>query len=891
MSVLNKIAAKIVDSSENPDKTPLDEMNFRQRAKYYTGQAVGQGIGKVLPDSVLQMLGDAIRAEKATREETRAAAAKQQEENKKKEERDRQLKGTVEGSNERLDQLIKINKKMLKALEEGGRGGGFGGVGAVGAAAASGGLMGLLRAAPMLSAGAGLVAAGNLASLFGVGDKNIDTKQDDKNWQRMTLWEKAQSSLGRGIENVGDWIMPPIANEARADRIKTETGILDSQDQTKIKQLLKQKLSPEQRKQYEDDMALMKGIEPNKTTPESSKALIRAMKAKREIASDDQRLSQLADLGYRGEDNHAFAFMGAPASTGVAAAPSTSGPVNSGTPNLSALPIPSGAGAVALGSNKSALIQAIEQQTSLRQQNAGDTQEIRLEAANIYIGSKTGGQVIKFESPSITYEADKIEFKLRNGQSGSGSSAVSPPVAGGMSGGAGGTPPAMMEALKQMGYNPGGSGGSAGGSDQQPYAPGDPQSTGPGGTVNRSAFDEEMKDPAVRARLMALAHVESGGQGPRAQQKFMETVFNRAAMNGHTLSDTMTQVGHGRLGYYPSMGNYDNLTEAQRKRYRDLMSKVHAGSDLSEGATDNASDEPGNPVASNALRRGNTGKWDNGELFYRKREQNSKWQKWRSSTYTAPDQTQQSDKTLEPGGKFSWGKVDKSQIHSDLASAAEAAAGYLPKGYSVQATSGHRPGDPRLHGRHLASDFQITGPNGEVIPNSGADSSGMYKQYAQHMYGWMQQNNPNAAGSLAWGGSFPIPYGRRYGQADLMHFDMGGQRGRWSQYQPQNMGGVRGVDYSQPPQSYARAPKPETDANERIRAASMLSRQQSTPATPPPSTPKSSDPMSEELGKIGYVGTQPSGAIDNSPSSDPGKVGIARDYFERLFGDSPSGWS
>lgn len=893
MSIFNKIAAKIVDSQENSNKIPLDEMNFRQRATHYTGQMLGAGVGKMMPDSMMQLLGDAIRNEKAAREEQRAQNQKQDQEAKSKEERDKKLDNRIAGTNQRLDELVKINKKLLKIIEDGGgSGSGFGSAGGVAAAGAVG-IMGMLKNLVMSRGVTGMAVRGGIAygadaasGLFGLGSNKIDTKRDNENWNKMSLLDKVESSVARSVEHVGDWIMPNITNEARASRIDSESDYINKQDQSKIKQLLKQRLSPDQRKQYEDDIAAAKGLDPQKMTPESSKALIRAMKAKRELAQDDRYATQLSAMGHVDANNRPFAFMGAPPTS----AP-TPLPIGTGRVDLNNLPVPHSSVA-SVGSNKSVLIQAIEQQTALRQQSAANrAQEIRLDGDNIYIGSKNSGQVIKFESPLITYEADRIEFKLRNGEAVPGTSALPNSTANRstpMPGAPGNdTPAAMLDALKQMGYNPGGSAstgpgrGQSGQPDngsQQPTGPADPNGHPVLQQQRQKFFDELEKDPQLKSTVMGLVMKENGAhpEGP------LEAMMNRAEMNGKSLRDTVYSGFYGPInrGEVRGAPQGRDLEKAQR-----AFDRVRGGSNDIELRTDQGMINE---------HHGQAGMMEKHGEWYS--YQGKKGEKYAASTQKQieeydrahPDWRQQRDSGQPNSGSnsnFNWGKVDKSKINPDLASAAEAAAGYLPNGYSVRATSGHRPGDPRLHGRHMAADFEIVGPNGEAIPNAGKDSTGMYRQYAQHMYGWMQQNNPEAAGKLAWGGSFPIPYGRRFGQADLMHFDLGGQRGRWAQFQPQNMGGVRGVDYARA------APKPEQDSNERIRAAAMLSRQQSTPATPPPSPPKQSDPMSEELGKIGYVGTQPSGGISNSPSSGTGNVGIARDYFERLFGDSPSGWS
>ena len=83
-----------------------------------------------------------------------------------------------------------------------------------------------------LAAGAAMVAApfavDAIAGAFGYGGKKIDEEQDDKNWERASLFEKIQSAPARGLEKIGSLFGGNLANEARAERIKKETAYLDA---------------------------------------------------------------------------------------------------------------------------------------------------------------------------------------------------------------------------------------------------------------------------------------------------------------------------------------------------------------------------------------------------------------------------------------------------------------------------------------------------------------------------------------------------------------------------------------------------------------------------------------------------------------------------------------
>ena len=94
-----------------------------------------------------------------------------------------------------------------------------GAMGAIGAGGGAALATGAMVAAPF--------AADYVAGKLGVGGKEIDTKQDDANWGRMSLFQKAESGLARGVEKVGGLFGGNIANEAAATRIATETKYLN----------------------------------------------------------------------------------------------------------------------------------------------------------------------------------------------------------------------------------------------------------------------------------------------------------------------------------------------------------------------------------------------------------------------------------------------------------------------------------------------------------------------------------------------------------------------------------------------------------------------------------------------------------------------------------------
>jgi len=106
----------------------------------------------------------------------------------------------------------------------------------------------------------------------------------------------------------------------------------------------------------------------------------------------------------------------------------------------------------------------------------------------------------------------------------------------------------------------------------------------------RAQYAEELKDPAVRDRLMAYTKAEVGNQGPEAQQAFMETTLNRAASRGMSIKQTLSG------GYFPAVTHARaaaGLDDATRTQYGPMVDQVMGGSNISGYATGNASGSVG----------------------------------------------------------------------------------------------------------------------------------------------------------------------------------------------------------------------------------------------------------------------------------------------------------
>lgn len=102
----------------------------------------------------------------------------------------------------------------------------------------------------------------------------------------------------------------------------------------------------------------------------------------------------------------------------------------------------------------------------------------------------------------------------------------------------------------------------------------------------RASFADQLSNPATRERLLSIAHAEVGGQGPQAQQAFLETILNRAAARNQTLDQTLSG------SYFPAV-TYQRaargLNDQQRLQYDPILKDVMGGSNVANYATGNAS--------------------------------------------------------------------------------------------------------------------------------------------------------------------------------------------------------------------------------------------------------------------------------------------------------------
>jgi hypothetical protein len=95
-------------------------------------------------------------------------------------------------------------------------------------------------------------------------------------------------------------------------------------------------------------------------------------------------------------------------------------------------------------------------------------------------------------------------------------------------------------------------------------------------------------------------------------------------------------------------------------------------------------------------------------------------------------------------------------------------------GLKVEAFSGFRPGDKRLHGKGAATDVRILDENGKPLANyQDTAAFPIYQRFAHAAREIQQQEYPELGNAFRWGGYFSGSKGK-YGAMDLMHFDVGG---------------------------------------------------------------------------------------------------------------------
>lgn len=139
----------------------------------------------------------------------------------------------------------------------------------------------------------------------------------------------------------------------------------------------------------------------------------------------------------------------------------------------------------------------------------------------------------------------------------------------------------------------------------------DPASTdAPLYAKDRQRFSDETKNDDTMKKLYNLAHTEVGSD-PKEQQKWAETVFNRAQFSGRSIDSIINDKG-----YYPKHTANQVSAETLENFRNSVVSPVMAGSNITKSATDNASNDykNNNQVANKRIAAGATGSWSKGAL-------------------------------------------------------------------------------------------------------------------------------------------------------------------------------------------------------------------------------------------------------------------------------------
>ncbi|WP_083919163.1 tape measure protein [Methylosinus sp. LW4] len=129
--------------------------------------------------------------------------------------------------------------------------------------------------------------------------------------------------------------------------------------------------------------------------------------------------------------------------------------------------------------------------------------------------------------------------------------------------------------------------------------------------------------------------------------------------------------------------------------------------------------------------------------------------------------------------------TDMIHVNAQLKDIIDNASKSLPEGWRAQFVSGFRHtgaiNPNSLHDRGLATDVQLFDDKGKALPNyQNAGTFRDYEKFAQAAKRYQTDRYPELNDKFAWGGYYGGRGGRAlgYGGADLMHFDLGGKRGR-----------------------------------------------------------------------------------------------------------------
>lgn len=137
-------------------------------------------------------------------------------------------------------------------------------------------------------------------------------------------------------------------------------------------------------------------------------------------------------------------------------------------------------------------------------------------------------------------------------------------------------------------------------------------------SLRKKAFEQELKNPRVRKQLLALMKIEVGGMPLEAQQDWMETLFNRAAVSGGTLMSRLQ--GRNRAYWGGGIGNANSISDAELKEFdQSIFTPLMEGRNRTNIMTDNASSTLAQRRIGKLQREGRGDQWmktQGGETLY-----------------------------------------------------------------------------------------------------------------------------------------------------------------------------------------------------------------------------------------------------------------------------------
>ena len=288
--------------------------------------------------------------------------------------------------------------------------------------------------------------------------------------------------------------------------------------------------------------------------------------------------------------------------------------------------------------------------------------------------------------------------------------------------------------------------------------------------AQRAGFMKELDaDPALKAFAIDAMQHEGGIQSN------MEQLFNYASMRGMTIKQALHSGQYGPVRHGLISGNISAKT---RREGEAALKAVGAGSNIIDYATDQGM--KGDP--NYAKYMSDPAYWGmhqvEGAWFSAHGEQGRKWATEQRARDAANPSVPANGQAQGNAGGGSYSGQGSMGANERLVAAVRGGASYLPPGYTVRQTSGFRGGTMQsYHGKHMAADFQIIDPSGKAIPNEGEDTTGMYTLLARGVKTWTNANDPQIGSQIGYGGAFGTKLGGG-GVPDLMHYDLGGSRGR-----------------------------------------------------------------------------------------------------------------